>query len=59
MGALWELVVPEVQTTSEISDWARISGNRRVIVSERVKTLLEENVAKWVRLLFTPTEWLR
>ena len=59
MGALWELVVPEVQIASEISDWARISGNRRVIVSERVKTLLEGNVAKWVRLQFIPTDWLR
>lgn len=59
MGAIWELLVPEVQTASEISDWARISGNRRVIVSERVKSLLEGNVAQWVRFQLVPTEWLR
>lgn len=56
MGNLWELIAPEFQTISEISDWARLSSNGWLIVSEKTKILLEGKVAQWVRFQLVPTE---
>jgi hypothetical protein len=46
MGNLWEFIAPEFQTISEISDWARLSSNGWLIVSEKTKILLGGKVAQ-------------